>query len=230
MSIAANIKKLRKQNHMTQKQLAIKSGLAVITIQQYEAGKFNPKPDAVMKLCVGLNCKITDIIDDETKKYYRIFDNEKVTEKIDYDHSYPFASSEKELNIYLDQQQKQDKEASQETTQFIDSDKNIHKFDASIRISSEALEREKEVNKIYEKIQSSKKLTENDVKILKEYNQRQEIAGKRLKELMHEQLKHLKKLQAAYEQLNDIGQEKVIEHAEMIAKIPEYRKDEPSQE
>lgn len=75
MSIAANIKELRKQNHMTQKQLAKKSGLAVITIQQYEAGKFNPKPDAVMKLCVGLNCKITDIIDDETQKYYRMFDN-----------------------------------------------------------------------------------------------------------------------------------------------------------
>lgn len=27
-----------------------------------------------MKLYVGLNCKITDIIDDETKKYYRMFD------------------------------------------------------------------------------------------------------------------------------------------------------------
>lgn len=74
MSIAENLKKLRKQNHITQKQLAEMSGLAVITIQQYEAGKFNPKPDAVMKLCVGLNCKITDIIDDETKKYYRMFD------------------------------------------------------------------------------------------------------------------------------------------------------------
>lgn len=74
MSIADNIKLLRKQKNITQKQLSEKSGLAVITIQQYEAGKFNPKPDAVMKLCVGLNCKITDIIDDETQKYYRMFD------------------------------------------------------------------------------------------------------------------------------------------------------------
>lgn len=74
MSIANNIKQLRKQKHLTQKQLAEKSGLAVITIQQYEAGKFNPKPDTVMKLCVGLDCKITDIIDDETQKYYRMFD------------------------------------------------------------------------------------------------------------------------------------------------------------
>ncbi len=82
MSIAENIKHLRKQKKMTQKQLAEKSGLAVITIQQYEAGKYNPKPDAVMKLCVGLNCKITDIIDDETQKYYRMFDNLKETENI----------------------------------------------------------------------------------------------------------------------------------------------------
>lgn len=75
MAIGEQIKKLRKQQHMTQKQLAKESGIAEITIRQYEAGKYNPKPDAVMKLCVGLNCKITDIIDDETQKYYRMFDN-----------------------------------------------------------------------------------------------------------------------------------------------------------
>lgn len=75
MSVADNIKYLRKKRKMTQKELAEKSGLAVITIQQYEAGKYNPKPEAVIKLCVGLDCRITDIIDDEQKKYYRIFDN-----------------------------------------------------------------------------------------------------------------------------------------------------------
>lgn len=76
MSIADNIKQLRHKKHLTQKQLAERSGLAVITIQQYEAGKYNPKPNAIMKLCIGLDCKATDIIDDEnSRKYYRMFDN-----------------------------------------------------------------------------------------------------------------------------------------------------------
>jgi len=36
MSVSEKIKSLRKQRNMTQKQLAAQTGLAVITIQQYE--------------------------------------------------------------------------------------------------------------------------------------------------------------------------------------------------
>lgn len=61
MSISENIKYLRKQKHMTQKQLAEKTGLAVITIQQYEAGKYLPKHDKLVKLAIALECKIPDI-------------------------------------------------------------------------------------------------------------------------------------------------------------------------
>ena len=74
MSIAENIKQYRKKRGITQKQLAEKTGLAVITIQQYEAGKYNPKMNAITQLCIALDCKITDLIDDESKKYYRYFD------------------------------------------------------------------------------------------------------------------------------------------------------------
>lgn len=63
MSIAENIKYLRKQNNLTQKQLAEKSGLAIITIQQYEAGKFEPKNDSLHKLRKALNCNINEILD-----------------------------------------------------------------------------------------------------------------------------------------------------------------------
>lgn len=80
MAIGEQIKKLRKQQHMTQKQLAEKAGIAEITIRQYEAEKYNPKINALNKLCIALDCKITDLIDEESKKYYRMFDNEKETE------------------------------------------------------------------------------------------------------------------------------------------------------
>ena len=63
MSIAENIKYLRKKRGMTQKQLADQSGLAVITIQQYEAGKYIPKNDSVLKLRKALDCNIHEITD-----------------------------------------------------------------------------------------------------------------------------------------------------------------------
>lgn len=62
MSIADNIKFLRKQKNLTQKQLAEKSGLAVITIQQYEAGKYEPKQNSLYKLRKALDCNIYEIL------------------------------------------------------------------------------------------------------------------------------------------------------------------------
>lgn len=275
MSIADNIKQLRKRNHLTQKQLAEKSGLAVITIQQYEAGKFNPKPDAVMKLCVGLKCKITDIIDDETQKYYRMFDNinskpaafdnaiqkfqkdeelsyeeedaiieyvkseqfkqekedikqiaQKAYDYISFMHSHSFASSEEELqeNSQIESTRKKDN--------------NIHKYDGSIRInhnlSQENIETLKEINIIHKKIESGEQLNENEIHLLNDYNQKQDLALKHLKETlksMQKSLKPLLELQPAYEKLNDIGQKEAIKRIEELTEIPRYTKaDEPLQE
>ena len=58
MSIAENIKILRKEKGMTQKQLAQKAVLAVITIQQYEAGKYKPNIQALAKIAEALNVYI----------------------------------------------------------------------------------------------------------------------------------------------------------------------------
>ena len=55
MSISENIKTLRKEKGLTQKQLAEKTGLAVITIQQYEAGKYEPKNTNLLKLAKVLD-------------------------------------------------------------------------------------------------------------------------------------------------------------------------------
>lgn len=63
MSIAENIKYLRKQKQMTQKNLAEKSGLAEITIRQYESGKYVPKMESVYKLRKALDCNIYEILD-----------------------------------------------------------------------------------------------------------------------------------------------------------------------
>lgn len=62
MSIAEHIKNSRKQRHMTQKQLAEKTGLAIITIQQYEAGKYEPKYENLEKLSKALEVPVVDLV------------------------------------------------------------------------------------------------------------------------------------------------------------------------
>lgn len=74
MSIGENIRNLRKKSGFTQKQLAEKVGVNEVTIRSYEAEKYNPKMNTLTKLCAALDCKITDLIDEDSKKYYRMFD------------------------------------------------------------------------------------------------------------------------------------------------------------
>lgn len=146
---------------------------------------------------------------------------------LSYENSYSFASSEEELNKYIKQQQAHNKEIPKEESQFIDSDNNIHKYDATIRISPEALENLKEINLIYKKIEKGEKLTENDLQTLKDYNQRQKIAMERLRETlrtMQERLKPLIELQSAYDKLNEIWQEEAAKRIEELSEIPRYTK------
>lgn len=62
MDIGDIIKKLRKEKGLTQKQLAEMTGLAEITIRQYEAKKYIPKHAQLKKLCAALNVDINSMI------------------------------------------------------------------------------------------------------------------------------------------------------------------------
>lgn len=63
MGISENIKFLRKNTKLTQKQLAQKANLSIATIQGYEQGKYEPKKEALYKLCNALDCNINEILD-----------------------------------------------------------------------------------------------------------------------------------------------------------------------
>jgi transcriptional regulator with XRE-family HTH domain len=54
-SIGELIRIARKSKGMTQKELAIKSGIAEITIRQYEKGKYKPKYDKIKKIAQALD-------------------------------------------------------------------------------------------------------------------------------------------------------------------------------
>lgn len=59
MTIGESIKFYRKQNKLTQKQLANMCNLAEITIRQYEADKYIPKIGNLQKISAALNIPLT---------------------------------------------------------------------------------------------------------------------------------------------------------------------------
>ena len=103
---------------------------------------------------------------------------------------------------------------------------DIREFDGSIRvkITPESIE----YDRLIRKHQANENLTEEERQWLINYIEANNFKDtfERLKEVGQNVLESLNycRLQNAYETLNKDGQEKVIEHAELIAKIPEYQK------
>lgn len=64
MGIPENIKELRKNLKMTQKDLAKITGLSIGTIQGYEQGRYEPKIETLRLLMDALSCNYEDIIDE----------------------------------------------------------------------------------------------------------------------------------------------------------------------
>lgn len=60
--VGENIKRIRKEKGITQKQLASASGLSVTSIQYYECGKFKPKIEQVERLAAALEVTPFDIM------------------------------------------------------------------------------------------------------------------------------------------------------------------------
>lgn len=62
MTIGENIRQARKKAGLTQRQLAEKSGVATITLQQYERGVREPKLDTIAKIARAMNLFASDLI------------------------------------------------------------------------------------------------------------------------------------------------------------------------
>lgn len=80
MSTAENIKRIRKERKMTQRELGEKlGGLSQQQIGQWETGKVNPKLETIQKIAEVLEVNIFDLLDfDSTMDLARnILDNSK---------------------------------------------------------------------------------------------------------------------------------------------------------
>ena len=62
------LKEIRQAAGLSQAQLADKTGINVRTLQHYEQGSKNfdnARIDTIMKVCIALNCKLEDIIENQ---------------------------------------------------------------------------------------------------------------------------------------------------------------------
>lgn len=62
------LKEIRQSKGFSQSQLAEKTGLNVRTIQHYEQGSKifdHARIDTILKVCIALNCKLEDVIDNQ---------------------------------------------------------------------------------------------------------------------------------------------------------------------
>ena len=99
MTIGNKIRILRQGRNMTQKELAEKSGLAEITIGQYEADKFKPKPEQIEKLAAGLNVPSSQI---NTENFWINAEGNTAVQIpgwLDKDFSFGALKKEKEKNL-----------------------------------------------------------------------------------------------------------------------------------
>lgn len=64
MTVAENIKRIRKEKNLTQKQLGEKCGMSESTLRQYEIGYRNPKLETIRRIAAALDVYISDLVDD----------------------------------------------------------------------------------------------------------------------------------------------------------------------
>lgn len=152
MTINERIKAARKAAGMTQAQLAEKIGSATITIQQYEAGKRQPRIEQLQKIASALGLYASDLVDG-TKEGWQSLNTENafrgVSDKLkdeieeDIDIAHVIATIVKSGHETIDIHVSEDGYEQKATWAFVDIVNSYNKLNAAGR--SEALKRIREL-------------------------------------------------------------------------------------
>lgn len=244
MGIGISLKLALKEYGLTVAELSRKTGISSNTFYAMIRRDNNKiSPEMLKKICENTDITVYDLLDNYDElaaKYYDPIATEE--EQALGDYILTTMGNDDNLGHIIDIYGKLNNTGKnrayekiselEKESQFTDadSDDNISKYDASIRVkmTPELIE----INRIENKIKNDREnVTEEELKILTNYYHSEQFKNsfKHLREVAQEGLEIINRLQTAYETLNENGQEKVAEHAEMIAKIPEYQKkpDEP---
>ncbi len=246
MGIGIRLKLALKENDLTVAELSRKTGISSNTFYAMIRRDSNKiSPEMLKKICDNTDISVYDLLDnyDElatkyhdpiaTKEEQAIGDYILTTIENDNNLGHIVEIYNKLNNTGKNIAHEKISEL-EKSSQFTDSnpDNNIHKYDGSIRVEvkPEAIERTKIENKI---LNDKENVTEEEWKIITDYYNSGQLQDsyKRLSEVTRKILETLLRIRTACDKLNEVGQEKVAEHAEMIAKIPEYQKkpDNPPQ-
>lgn len=219
------IRKARINQGLSQKELGEMVGLPQQAINRIEQGQRKLDVELFEKLCKSLNIKKIgsftvnfissyykmDVGDDPICHVDELEDDFPTDDPLSYENSSSFASSEEEFNKLQDKRQ-------------IELEKknisNIHKYDASIEITPEAMERLKEdaeAREILKKYESGEKILDSEYKKVIEYHNRMMERSK----LLQDWLEWYKN---TCEPLNNEGRKKVAEYAETLAETDKYAK------
>ncbi|MCH5345147.1 MAG: helix-turn-helix transcriptional regulator [Acetatifactor sp.] len=208
MTIGERIKSERKKAGLTQEKLAKNSGLATITIQQYESGKRQPRLEQLRKIATTLQIPLADILpfDDGLRLW-----KEELKEKSDK------------------QTPKQDKpelannEDPSTLPHFTTSTNNEYLVHVNIN-------RNHPLNIALKKLDNGEPLTQEESQIIKEYIN-SGIFREKLAQLPARFKKLADSIKRNYDLLNAEGQkeadrqmELANKQIELLTKIPEYRK------
>lgn len=72
------LQNVRKEKGLTQRDLAIRSGVSLRMIQHYERGEFrfeNVGVGVMLRLAVSLNCKLSDLLDGDAARIALALEN-----------------------------------------------------------------------------------------------------------------------------------------------------------
>ena len=68
MNLADNLKKIRKDNNLSQEQLAEKLGVSRQSVSKWESGLSYPEMDKVLQICKLFNLNINELINEDIKE------------------------------------------------------------------------------------------------------------------------------------------------------------------
>ena len=219
MTLGSKIRKYRKQQGLTQKELAKLSGLNEVTIRSYEADKYNPKYETKVKIAKALKVDIYEFLDDDLfdaatspdADYEEKLIEEKIKSIVD---NTEYSEQEKE-NLLHDLMTQLEIIA------------NMHQANAEKARTLLIDTKQSESHPFYmlqKKVVNGEQLTREEASSLisyaKEGIKSTSISLKRMGE----------RLEKSYQLLNDEGQKKALEHIEMLTKIPEYQRKEENED
>lgn len=197
MTVGEKIYKLRVYSGLSQKEFADKVGASQSAINYWENGKRQPRVAQLKKIAKFLNFPLYDLLDDN----YELGD---------------IALEKKRARIIGDTEMTEPPKPF--TVPLISS--NINKYDATVEITPEAMERLKEdaeAREILKKYESGEKILDSEYKKVIEYHNRMMERSKLLQDW-------LEWYKSTCEPLNNEGRKKVAEYAETLAETDKYTK------